>query len=334
MRQILIVPCLLASLSAAAAGRNGIDHGPLPDLDQLIGEAKNPRIAEALDSRPLFFRLEDGSAKEVIFGVTVAGRPFLQETVTVGKSDVVKPSVEFLARDRAQLDRLYDLAARDKAAVEVHVFVDGRREQVMPFSAFVSYNRDIKAAEFRPTVGTSVLSVYGPDLPVAAPVRAAPAPDGPCQDQCDADYFDCQNTYCGGGCIALPCPITTPDAGAQRLPGCSFCTTQYNNCIANCTPPPCTDPKSVTTSTTSELIGVATAYYDCFKTWWDPNSIYGEWYQGLQLTYKITTYRHTEYCNGTVTVEPISVSYAYAYCNHPTYATCFYPFLYPYNVCY
>lgn len=334
MRKFLFLSCVLVAAGAAAAEtRAAVDHGPQPTLEQLMqARAAEPRFQEAESSRPLFFRLANASAREVRFQIAVAEHPYLEERVTLGERASDAPAVELLAREPARLERLYALAAGGSLPVRVTVFVDGVQAGQFGFDEFVRYNRELKSAALRPVAGTSELRLLALD-PNVAPVSraAAPQPDGACEDQCYWDYLDCQELLCNGGCYLPPCPLKSGD-----LPSCAYCTTEYNNCLAACAPPPCTDPKSVTTYSTTELVGVSVMYWDCFKRWWDPDPfpLYGDWYEALRLTYKITTYRRTEYCNGSVVIEVIGVSYGYAYCNHPLYFQCYNPWTYPYNVCY
>lgn len=325
MRKLMLMTCLFLAAGAAAADtKAAVDHGPQPTLEQMMqARAADPRFEEAESSRPLFFRLPDG-AGEVEFLVSVGSHPYLRETVRA----TAGATVEFLARDPARLERLYRLAANKAVPVTITAKVGGATAREFSLADFVAYNRDLKTSGLRPVAGESTLEVLAPEPPARAAERpAAPRPDGPCEDQCYDDYLWCTQYYCD------PEPIPYAKTGPDR-PYCEYCYNEYRACLAACQPPPCTDPKSVTTYSTTELIGISVLYWDCFKRWWDPNSSYGDWYEALRLTYKITTYRRTEYCNGSVVIEVIGVSYGYAYCNHPLYITCFNPFWYPYNVCY
>lgn len=330
MRKLWMVLGLMASLNASAADRG---EAQLPSLEELLRASSDPRHAEALGSRALFFVLPDAAAHEVRFAVTVGGKPYLEETVVTPAATLKEqPAVEFLARDPQRLERLYSLAANKVLPVRVEVTVDRRAPRVFDFDAFVAYNRALKIGGLRPVAGESTLRVQAVEPAAAQPERAAaaPQPDGPCEDQCWWNYQNCMNN-----CSSCPtCPI--PLGGELPYPGdCSYCDSEYNYCLASC-PPPCNpgDIIGETTYTESELVAINGSYWECLKRWWNPDPTWGEWFQWTQWVYKVTTYKRTTYCGGSTSTTVLSVTYSSFYCQYPMGGACYYPWSTAWQACF
>lgn len=336
MRELMLLPCMFVAVAASAAEKQAVDHGPPPSRQELASlMANDPRIHEAVESRPLFFRLSGNSAKQVRFDVTVGGRLYLSETVrlTGGLAGGLN-AVEFLARDAAQLERLYRLAQNPAIPIRVAVQVDRGRAREFSFADFVENNRALKLTQLRPAITTSELQAPASDGTTSAAMASTATLEtaSACQDQCYSDYLSCRSAMCDGGCIRPPCPYSV-DPSLLVIPDCSVCDDQYSSCLASC-PSDCTDPKSVSQYTTNELVAVYYGAMNCYRDWWSSDPYWGSWYQTLYLVFKVTVYQRTEYCDGHVSVVPISVYYTSGSCDHPLYWSCTYPWGYAWNVCY
>lgn len=317
MRRILLpvfaLSLLASSLQAQPRISRDLSAAPPPELRAVF--SADPQLKEAVESRPLFFtppadQLADAQTLE--FRIVLNGKPYLEETLRLKRGGV--GAFELLATQPALLDRLYQLATNRANKLNLQVFVDGRA--VHEFSSFqdlVRYNRELKIKGFNPLpapsrvvdhTGSSETAAISPARPMTA---KGMQPDPWCADQCYADYDRC---YDGGwGC----------DYG-----DCSRCQNNLDACLYYC-PIVCVDPKSVKDTTSTSLVGVNPGFQECREHWWENDFYLGEWYTDTLRTFKHTTTRRTEYCDGRVEQQVISVSYTYQRCWSRTYLQCNYP---------
>jgi hypothetical protein len=333
MRKVMIALGLLVSVPLTAAGRTEpVSTGEMPSLEQMLQARSDGRYQEALESKPLFFGLPDSAAHDVRFVVSVGGRPYLEETISVPASEGKgQPAVELLARDPRRLERLYTLAANKVLPVNLEIFVDGAGVRGFEFDAFVAYNRGLKVSGMRPQAGESKLRVQAVEPPSADAqhATAAPQPDGPCEDQCWWEYQSCINNC--SPCPGCPIPVV-PDL---PYPGdCTHCDSQYSYCLSSC-PPPCNPGDIIgdTTYTESELVAINGYWLECLRRFWNPDPMWGELFQWTEWVFKVTTYRRITYCGGSTSTSVVSVTYASNWCQYPVGA-CVYPWGYAWQSCF
>jgi hypothetical protein len=326
----------LLATTLTAAGAPAPDALGADELRQLLAQEKQDQTAAALASRPLFFKLETAPAAgdTLRFIVDVNAQPFLQETLVLDTPKVKQPAYELLAREPRQLEALYALAATKGSDVRIGVMLGARTLFYQPFGTFVAYNQALKAGGLAPEApGTrDVLLLAAAPKAAPAPQAAQPTTNGACQNSCQAAYQACLRDCRTGGCLVPVCPVTAATGG--ELPDCSYCSDDYNYCLSTCPPDPPACPTSTTYNTT-ELVGVYYGGWQCYRDWFQPwDSQIGQYYQDTYLQYKISTIQKTTACDGSITYTTLSVSYANTACQRPIYLSCWYPFSYPYSICY
>lgn len=294
-------------------------------LAGVIEAADDPRLKEALESRTLFFVLPAGQGssegRSLEFRVQLNGQPYLVETLALGPLSDESPAFELLATKPILRDRLYQLGGKASNRITVQVVLDGQLlREFTSFAELLWYNREVKKGHLQPRFAASevrdLTSQRGPErfggLGRVSAKGMVTDPD--CAQQCSDQYYQCREYYCDYG-------------------NCSpHCDTDYNRCINSC-PTTCEDPKSTSDSTSTQLVGYSYGYQDCLEHWWEYDYHHGEWYQMVYLTYKHTTTRRTEYCDGSVTHEVVSVWYSNASCWNRTWSTCMYPWSKAWNTC-
>lgn len=325
MRRILF-PLFALSLVASpllAQPRASRDLSVLtpPELRGVVGT--DPRIKEALESRPLFFAPPEdelSGARRLEFRVNLNGKPYLEETLRIERLGV--GAFELLAMQPALLDRLYETAADRENRLTVEVLVDGR--PVHAFSSFeelVQYNRELKTTSLNPRVARSEVRDYtgaakAPAVPTAKPGTAKGMQADPyCADQCYGDYDRC--TDYGWGC----------DYG-----DCSRCQNSLDACLSYC-PIVCVDPKSSTIETNNAVVATDYGMQECREHHWESDFLSGELYTNTRFTWKRTKFQRTEYCDGHVEQQVISYEYWYDYCWSRSYTQCNSPWATAYPTC-
>ncbi|HYG64919.1 MAG TPA: hypothetical protein VEL74_20220, partial [Thermoanaerobaculia bacterium] len=176
--------------------------------------------------------------------------------------------------------------------------------------------RGIKRS-LRPAAAPSeVRDLTGTMTPAASPDPLAPLfqkglhPEQWCWEQCSADYDAC------------PC-----DYG-----DCSRCDAQWQGCLSSC-PTVCYEPKSITSTNKTDIIGITYGYSECLESLWENDFQSGEWYQSTTYQFKHYTLRRTESCNGTVTYQETNVSYSSRTCQSRVGGSCSYPIFRASNAC-
>lgn len=340
MKKLCLALCqALLATTLTAAGVPASNVSSADELRQMLAQDKQEQAAAALASRPLFFKVEapPAAGDTLRFVVDVDGQPFLQETLTLEKPKVTQPSYELLARDPQQLEALYAAAARKGSDVRVGVMLGGRTLYYQSFGTFLNYNQKLKAGGLSPeapnTRDVLLLAALAPKAATApAPEAAQPTTNGACQTSCQSAYQACLRDCRTGGCLLPVCPVASATGG--ELPDCSYCSDDYNYCLSTCPPDPPACPTSTTYNTT-ELVGVYYGGWQCYRDFFQPwDSQIGQYYQDTSLQYKISNIQKTTNCDGSITYTTLSVSYANVWCQHPIYLSCWFPFSYPYSICY
>lgn len=279
---------------------------------------------EVAQSRTLFYRLTSEQAGRapgsLRFEVSVNGKPFVEEALTLKPVAIENAAYELLAKDPDTLGRIYTLAQDSATRVSITVSLDGAVVQELSFQEFLQYNAKLRQSRMQPQVASSKVNVLVPR--VIPPGRAGSGPlptkgvgpDPDCLAYCDEQY-----NFCVDNC--------------DQRGSCVYCSDNYNNCYYSC-PQVCTEPKSVHNVTSSEIVSVYYGYWTCFESVFENDFYDGQYYKDTQYNYKTTTVRRTEHCDGTHTDEVLSVTYSTAYCYTPTYITCYYPTAWAYNTCY
>jgi hypothetical protein len=316
MRRILFpvfaLSLVASPLLAQPRASRDLTAFPAPELRGVV--STDPRVKEALESRPLFFAPPADSldgARTLAFRINLNGRPYLEETLRVERLGA--GAFELLAMRPELLDRLYTISANRADRVTVEVLVDGR--PVHAFSSFeelVQYNRELKATSLNPLVAKSEVRDYTGAAKPPAVSTAKPKPatakgmqaDPYCADQCYGDYDRC--TDYGWGC----------DYG-----DCSRCQNSLDACLSYC-PIVCVDPKNSTIVNNDAVVATNYGGQECREHQWESDFTSGEWYTNTRLTWKRTKVRRTEYCDGHVEQEVLSYEYWYVYCWTRTYMQC------------
>jgi hypothetical protein len=279
-------------------------------------------IDEVLASRFLFFALTPelaaGTPEALGFRIDLNGQPFLEETLDLRQvPDAQSAAFEILATRPDLRDRLYELGRKRSNRLTVQVVVDGAVvHEFASFGELLRYNRALKRS-FRPAAAPSeVRDLTGTEAPATSQDPLAPLftkgvyPEQWCADQCSEQYDACSCDY----------------------GDCSRCHAQWEGCLSSC-PTYCVEPKSVTSTNKTDIIGITYGPSECRELPWENDFRYGEWYQSVTYQFKHYTLRRTESCNGTVTNEELNVSYSSRNCLSRTYGTCSYPWTWASNVC-
>lgn len=279
-------------------------------------------MEEALASRFLFFALTPeqaaGTPESLAFRIDLNGQPFLEETLDLRQvPDAQSAAFEILATRPDLRDRLYALGSKRSNRVTLQVVVNGAVvRELASFGELLRYNRGIKRSlrpaaapsEVRDLTGTQTPAAFAD--PLARLFEKGVYPEQWCADQCSADYDAC------------PC-----DYG-----DCSRCDAQWQGCLSSC-PTYCVEPKSVTSTNKTDIIGMTYGPSECREHWWENDFQQGEWYQWITYQFKHYTLRRTESCNGTVTNQELNVSYSSQTCQSRTLAACSFPISKAWNAC-
>ncbi len=310
---VLFTTPLVSALSAAAGK---------PSLPGFNGSA-NP-IPENISSRTLFFRLtRDQTARthtSLAFHVSVNGHPFVEETLDVEPVKGENPAFELLAKDPTTLDRLYRLAKSSSNQIAVQVSLNGTLLRELSFQEFLNYNAEIRKTRLNPQVASSEVHIIVPPMTQqkrngAFTTKGLQA-DPDCEALCEVQFNDCYYNTC------------------DQRGDCSYCYDNENSCINRC-PMTCTEPKSVQTLDSSELVSVSyTGFGQCFESIFQNDFYEGTYYYEVQYLYKTSHIQRTQHCDNTYSDTVLWVTYQSAYCNDPSFGTCYYPTTWVYNACY
>jgi len=304
-------------LTLFAAGSLLAFNGPQPQ----IHTDKKPlqeTAREGLAAEVLFYDLDGDFIREgrtLTFNITADGAPLFQETIQLQPLAFERVAVEALARNPRAMEVLFDLHQSGGVAIEFEVAIDGKPLETVSFAELRERNGLlIQSESFSPWSGESKLDLLRAKKNAEEP-NHNPATEATCEQQCNAEYEDCALYYCGSGTVF-----------------CDPCLTILAECLDDCPPPQCQDPKSVSTSTSTQFLGSTYQGLQCMDS-----IFYGqpsEYYEVLLNNYKETTTRRTEYCDGSVTTEVIGVNYFSVVCYRPTYWQCSFGFGYPSPICY
>lgn len=291
----------------------------LPDLLRPAGD--QPAVTAPA---PLLLALDGFDAEVVSMTVEVwvdGSLTFVEKAdATLEAETGASVALPLLASDSRLRQSLATLAASGEAGVELRVLIDGAEVARRDLRALAAESGDLLARG----VSLAALSFPGPEagsLGDGEPLSSIPAAAGSCELNCEMAWINCLQRN--------GCQIPLQDSGKQQglvLGGCGSCDSQYNQCLNNCS---CTDPKSVTYPTVTTIVAITPlSGIECKYFIFD-----GAWFQFSQITYEITEYERIEYCDGTVTQEVVSVSYAYSYCDQYLGGFCSFPFLYAGPIC-
>jgi hypothetical protein len=301
MRSTALLACLLLTAGAALAlpARPKAPQSPASEIFALPLPSQ-----QQSDGRALHYRL-DSAGRELAFDVRVNGQPYLDEKLTL-PADAAGATFELLAGDTVHRDRLFKLAENWRNRVRVTVKVDGRAVRELSFQELVASSRDLQRLPSRPgkvTNGVRWFSAEAEGAPSGNPLSGLLKD---CTSSCQSDFYSCMSSSCPG------------------QEECDYCNNEFATCNNNCSPPPsCTDPKSVSNSNTSTLVGATWEGEYCLNDY--PS---GQLYDHYYLVYRHDYYTTTTYCDGSSSVTSYS-TYTSSYCDEPTYISCSYPGGYP-----
>jgi len=307
---ILGLALCAASLAAQIGPRSAARLDGKPDPVK----ADAPSLRAALASENLFLRLSElpglDRARTLELAFDLDGERLASEQLQLQANKA--GDVEILARRPELLARIYQAAAQADGRVRVSVRLDGRLVREQTFHDLVAANRRLKQAPL------SLLRVPSQVTPAAAEPQAPIGASGGLSHLFAKDVTpdpgcvqDCNDTY--GYCSSIE------QVGCDCYPNC------VSQCINNC-PQICTEPASVSESTTDQVISYTQVDYHCYEDWPETDFWDGHYYWIFQTTHKRSRIRTTRHCDGSTTDEVIDVSYYTSYCSDRNYlATCEYP---------
>jgi hypothetical protein len=262
------------------------------------------------------YRLPRGIATRPDRPLTIAVRvdhePYLVETVRLlPGQEASRTVVELFSSAPDRLEELRALA-EDGRTVELEISVGGVSTEIASLEALLA--RGDRLIQERPlplSVESTVIST-APREEIGNIVGASTT----CEDQCWDERDWCYENRCDFGG-----PPSCLDA----------CDNQFEDCLESCEPPPPCEP-------TTEIVYVTEPQYystlriDCFYDVYYP---WDGWEFEEQLwTFKRTEKRITHNCDGSDTVEILSVTYFSDYCYYRLYWSCSGPFIqYRLNSC-
>ncbi len=307
MKAPALLTCLFLTASAALALSTGPKAPPSP-ASEIFGQPLSSQRQS--DDRALYYLL--GSAgHELEFDVRVNGQSYLDEKMTL-PADAAGATFELLAGDTAHRDRLLKLAESWRNRVSVAVKVDGRAVRELSLGELLASSRDLQRLPFRlgqVIKGTRWFSPEASEAPRRSPLSGLLKD---CTSNCQSQFYSCMSSVC---------------AGQEE---CDYCNQEFAACDANCPPPTCTDPKSVSYyDSPGTITSVTWAGTSCLL---DAPSL-AEYYDHDYVTVRVDHYTVTTYCDGHSSSTYYS-TYSSGYCWHPTHISCSSASYYPINVCY
>lgn len=301
MRPTVLLACLLL-IAGAALAQPPHPRGPQSPASKIF--ALPLPSQQQSDGRALYYRL-DSAGRELAFDVRANGQPYLNEKLTL-VADAAGDTFELLAGDTVHRDRLFKLAENGRNRVRVTVKVDGRAVRELSFQELLASSRDLQRLPSRPGQVTSGVRWFSPEADGAPSRNPLSGLLKDCTSSCQSQFYSCMSSVC---------------AGQEE---CDYCNQEFYDCDSNCSPPPsCTDPKSVSTSNSSTLVGAQWQGQYCLNDY--PSA---QLYDHYYLTYRVDHYTTTTYCDGSSSVTSYS-TYESSYCDEATGFSCSYPGGYP-----
>jgi hypothetical protein len=301
IRSLLSLGLFLALAVPAAASPPAMDGRPAP---------ANLASASPLPSAsPLFYEIRavPGQRVRLEFEVRVDGALHLRERLAaIQPTEQGTAAVEILAYHPAERARIAKLAAEPGRKLRIRVSVNGGKQEELAFEDLVAANETLRETGFRP-VATEKPEVSGPGM---IPARQ-PAPrflvkteeeEELCRQACSDAYDQCY----------LTCYYEEYMTAGKSVP-CHQCDSDYDDCVAGCSPPP---PPICPTSSdhiyVEHLYDGWTGWQDCFNDiyWWGRQVLYDRY----ERWYRVTRYRVTRYCDGSTSTEILAVWYEFEYC--------------------
>jgi len=199
-------------------------------------------------------------------------RQLISEIVKLPPRLPAGATVDVLFTHADDLARLRAIETASPGSLRFLAFVEGRAVTDEPLAAI-----EARGAPLSPD--SAVGEVFEVD------VRPAPKSHIHALDEC-TDYCDAQYTSCLDWCD-------------QRSNSCQQCWVDYQSCSSSCTPS-CTEPRSTSDYTTYTILTVSYFGENVCYSPYHP-TIYGERYEHLYVTMRVTTFHRVEHCDGSHT---------------------------------
>lgn len=291
---VLTLAVLLANMAFAGDWREPASRDAGAGLQSpapLLLQAHKQR-----DVAPLLYLLPSLGTKapaKVEIRLVQGTRQIISETVKLPARVPAGATIDVLFTHADELKRLRAIETATPGSLRFLAFVEGRAVTDEPFAAIEEQGANL-------SLDSAVGQISEVDVRPSLKLRMHALDE--CTDYCDAQYMSCL------------------DSCDQRSNSCQQCWLDYQSCTSSC-PQPCTEPVSTSDYTTYTVVGVA--YYGqngCYSS--SHPTVFGERYEYLYVTLRVTTFHRVVHCDGSHTDTQTSQYDTSYWCWNNTHSSC------------